>query len=99
MGGRERATQEIPILDHVNQAMLDHLAADDGPPIYTLTPEEARSILLRAQSGHVGKPDAQVKGWNGKSGPHTLRLRTIRPHSCTSTVRGGSWVTQRPTIA
>lgn len=69
----------MPLLDHVNQDLLDHLAADGGPPIYTLTPNEARSVLLRAQSGAVRKPDAQVKDRTVDSGLRALRLRTIRP--------------------
>ena len=40
-------------LDRVNQDLLDHLATEKGPPIYTLTPDEARSVLLRAKSGAV----------------------------------------------
>jgi hypothetical protein len=33
MQGRQRTTQEIPILDRANQELLDQLAADAGPPI------------------------------------------------------------------
>ena len=57
-------TRSFPILDHVNQALLDRLAAEGGPPVYTLTPDEARKALLRSQSIAVFKPDAQVKDWN-----------------------------------
>lgn len=70
-----------PILDPVNQVLIDQLAAGGGPPIYTLTPDEARSRLLRAQASPVRKPDAQVKEWNVCSGAYTLRLRTIRPYA------------------
>lgn len=70
-----------PILDYLNQALINRLAADGGPPIYTLTPEEARSVLLRAQSCSVRKPDAEVKDWTVNSGPYALRLRTFRPHA------------------
>ncbi len=73
------ASQDTPVLDHVNQDFLDQLAADGGPPVYTLTPNEARAVLLRAQSGSVWKPEAQIKDWNVGSSPHSLRLRTIRP--------------------
>ena len=70
---------ETPVLDPVIQAFLGELAADAGPPVYTLTPAEARSNLLRVQSGPVWKPEAEIKDWNVGSGPHCLRLRTIRP--------------------
>src|SRR5215475_10183319 len=83
-GGFDNATTkasgyEIPVLDPVNHKLIDHLAAEGGPPIYTLTPDEARSVLLGAQSGAVRKPPAQVKDLNVESGRGTLRLRTIRP--------------------
>lgn len=61
--------------------MLEELAAEGGPPVYTLTPAEARNVLLQAQSGHVRKPDALVKDWNLQSGQHALRLRTVRPNA------------------
>ena len=73
MQGRQPAAREIPILDRVNQNLLDQLAADGGPPIYKLTPDEARSVLLRLQSGSVYKPDAQVKDWNVARIPPLLR--------------------------
>ena len=76
----EPASAEKPILDRVNQALLDELAAQGGPPIYTLTPEEARNVLLRAQSA-FSRPDAVVKDWRVNSGQSSIRLRTIRPHS------------------
>ena len=71
--------QRQPVLDPVNQSLIDHLTAEGGPPIYTLTPDEARTILLRAQSGAVRKPHAQVKDLNVATGRGTLRLRIIRP--------------------
>ena len=58
MRARRTATRDFPVLDHANRILLDQLAADGGPPIYTLTPEEARKVLLRAQSGCIVKPDA-----------------------------------------
>src|SRR5262245_13680025 len=79
MQQQEPAAQEIPVLDPVNQRLLDHLSAHGGPPIYTLTPDEARTVLLRVQSGAVRKPHAEVKDLNVESGSGALRLRTIRP--------------------
>ena len=79
MRRQQSASRQIPVLDHVNQDLIDQLAADGGPPVYTLTSDEARNALLRAQSGSVRKPDAQVKDLNVDSGRYALRLRTIRP--------------------
>ena len=61
MQRQQPAAYEIPGLHRVNQDLLDHLAAEKAPPIYDLTPDEARSVLLRAQSGAVRKPHARVK--------------------------------------
>jgi len=58
MQRQQPVAQEIPVLD---QDLLNHLATEKGPPIYTLTPDEVRSVLLRAQSGAVRKPHARVK--------------------------------------
>ena len=42
-----------PVLDSTIRELIDELAAEKAPPIYTLSPEEARKTLLRAQSGRV----------------------------------------------
>jgi len=90
-------SQGNPVLEHSSQALLDRLAADGGPPIYSLTPEEARSALLRAQSA-FSTPDAVVKDWKVSSDHQTLRLRTVRPHSITGRppvimyFHGAGWV-------
>jgi hypothetical protein len=47
---RQPPTQEVPVLDRINQALVDQLAANAAPPVYALTPEEARNVLLRTQS-------------------------------------------------
>ena len=78
MADIELLTEEKPILDRVNQALLDQLAANSGPPIYTLTPDQARCDLLRAQSAFK-ESGAIVKDCTVKSGQLALRLRTICP--------------------
>ena len=98
MNRSQPASKDTPILDHVIQDMLEELATGGGPPVYTLTPAEARNVLLRAQSGPVRKPDAQVRDWNVLSGQHALRLRTVRPSSATGRrpvimyFHGAGWV-------
>jgi acetyl esterase len=85
-------------LDPKIQDFLDQLAAVGEPPVYTLTPNEARAVLLQAQSGPVWKPEAQIKDWNVASGPHSLRLRTIRPAAAEEALpvimyfHGAGWV-------
>jgi len=98
MGTKQPASKDTQILDHVIRNMLGELAAEGGPPVYTLTPAEARNVLLRAQSGSVRKPDVQIKDWNVQSGQHALRLRTVRPDTTTGRrpvimyFHGAGWV-------
>ena len=79
MRRQQSVAREIPVLDKVNQDLIDQLAADGAPPIYTLTPDQARNVLLRAQSGAISKPDAQVKDFIVNSSRFALRLRTVLP--------------------
>ena len=72
-------TQQSTVLDRTVRELIEELAAHREPPIYELTPMEARNTLLRAQSGSVEKPDAQIKDWTVNSEAGALRLRTIRP--------------------
>jgi hypothetical protein len=37
-----------PVLDRTTQAFIDRLAAEDGKPIYLLTPEEEAQQPVRA---------------------------------------------------
>jgi acetyl esterase len=48
-----------PTLEPYTQQFVDSLAG--APPIYTLSPADARSVLARAQSIPVGKPSAQIE--------------------------------------
>ena len=79
MRRQQSAFRQVPVLDCVNKNFIDKLAAEAGPPIYTLTPEEARNVLSRAQSGSVQKPDARIEDLKVASGQYSFRLRTIRP--------------------
>jgi hypothetical protein len=73
--------QETPVLDRTVRHLLNELAAHPGLPIYELTPDCARSTLLRAQSGNGHKPDAQIKDWNVGTAVGPIRVRTIRPNA------------------
>ena len=86
------------ILDRINRDFLTRLAAKNEPPIYTLTPEEARNSLLRAQSHETRKPTAEIKAWNVASGKWSHRILTIRPRGVTDRCpvimyfHGAGWV-------
>src|SRR5262249_18259818 len=92
------APSQPMILDRVNRDFLTCLAAKNEPPIYTLTPDQARSSLLQAQSHEIRKPPAEIKVWNVASGKWSLRLLTIRPRRVTDLCpaimyfHGAGWV-------
>jgi acetyl esterase len=86
------------VLDSTIQELIDELAAEKAPPIYTQSSEEAGNTLLGAQLSPVGKPQAQIKGYSVNTTAGPLRLRSIRPmgvKSPTAVVlyfHGGGWV-------
>jgi acetyl esterase len=90
------ANDEVPILDHVTQALLNKLAAHPAPPVYTLPPEEARNGLLEIQAAF--RADSTVQSWSIPARSHPVRLRTVRPHSAPDRppvimyFHGGGWV-------
>ena len=98
MRWQESSIGEIPVLDRINQGFVDRLAADQAPPIYTLTPDEARRVLVHAQSEPIRKPDALIKELTVNSGRFALRLRTVRPShlpDCSPVImyfHGAGWV-------
>src|ERR1700745_2649915 len=90
------ATAE-PILELHTQEFVDSLAGT--PPIYTLSPADARSVLTRAQSIPVGKPSAPIEdmAWLvGRTG--SVRIRFVRPVGAAEILpvvmyfHGGGWV-------
>ena len=71
------ATTE-PTLELHTQQFVDSLAG--APPIYTLSPADARSVLAQAQSIPIGKPSAQVQDITLPIGPTgSVQVRIVRP--------------------
>jgi acetyl esterase len=86
-----------PTLELHTQEFVDSLAG--APPIYSLSPADARSILVRAQSIPVGKPSAQVQDITLPVGPTgSVPIRVIRPVGAVEVLpvvmyfHGGGWV-------
>jgi acetyl esterase len=86
-----------PTLELHTQEFVDSLAG--APPIYTLSPADARSILVRAQSIPVGKPSAQIEDIVLPVGPTgSVPVRIVRPAAVTEVLpvvmyfHGGGWV-------
>lgn len=81
------------------RAFLEQLQAAGGPPIYTLSPREARSVLRQVQAINVARPPADVEERTipgGPTGPVTVRI--VRPQGARGPLpavvycHGGGWV-------
>jgi acetyl esterase len=90
------ATAE-PILELHTQQFVDSLA--DAPPVYTLSPADARSVLAQVQSIPVGKPSAQIEDIALPVGPTgSVPIRIVRPTGAAGVLpvvmyfHGGGWV-------
>jgi acetyl esterase len=86
-----------PTLEPHTQQFVDSLA--DAPPIYTLSPADARSVLAQAQAIPVGKPSAQIEDMALPVGPTgSVPIRLVRPTTTTEVLpvvmyfHGGGWV-------
>jgi acetyl esterase len=86
-----------PTLEPHTQHFVDSLAG--APPIYTLSPADARSVLARAQSIPVGKPSSQIEDISLPVGPTgSVPIRIVRPTAIAEVLpvvmyfHGGGWV-------
>jgi acetyl esterase len=86
-----------PTLELHTQQFVDSLSG--APPIYTLSPADARSVLTRTQSISVGKPSAQIEDIAFPVGPTgSVPIRIVRPGGTAEVLpvvlyfHGGGWV-------
>src|SRR5215470_990697 len=86
-----------PTLEPHTQQFVDGLAGTS--PIYSLSPDEARSILVRAQSIPVGKPSAKIGDAAFPVGPTgSVPVRIVRPAGTVDVlpaviyIHGGGWI-------
>jgi len=86
-----------PTLELHTQQFIDSLAG--APPIYTLSPADARAVLVRAQSVPVGKPSAQIQDMALPVGPSgSVAIRIVRPAGAAEVLpavmyfHGGGWI-------
>ena len=84
-------------LEPHTQQFVDGLAG--APPIYSLSPAEARSLLARAQSIPVGKPTTQIEDIDLPVGPTgSVPVRIVRPTDGAAVLpvvmyfHGGGWI-------
>src|SRR6266403_270487 len=86
-----------PVLELTTQKFIDDLAG--AKPIYTLSPQAAREVLLGAQSGPVELAAVSIEDRLLPVGPTgQTRIRVIRPEHITDTLpvilyfHGAGWV-------
>ena len=88
-----------PGVEHQTQAFLNALAAAGGRPIETLSPAEARAVLVSAQAGaKVTLPPAEVSERVIHLNGQDLRLNIVRPQGAKGALpvfmffHGGGWI-------
>ena len=88
-------------IESKTRIFLRSLEEQGGPPIYTLSPKEARAVLSRAQADHsVNKPPADIEnrtipvGPGGQVSIHIVRPKgdSKIPHPVVMYFHGGGWV-------
>jgi acetyl esterase len=102
MTGRQAVSEPTggpPYLTPGVQSFLDALATAGGPPIYQLSPADAREVLRAGQAVEVAKPAADIQDRTVPGGPHgEVSVRIVRPKGATGTLpalmyfHGGGWV-------
>jgi len=85
-------------LEPRTQAFIDSLAAAGGPPLYTLSPDAARAVLVKVQEVPVEKPAAMIEDTTFPVGPTgSVRIRIVRPEAkgvlpVIFHIHGGGWI-------
>ena len=93
------ATIPAVVLEPAAQAFADALAAAGGPPLYTLSPTEARAVLDRAQAGDIAMSPAVVKPHAIPGGSdREISITIVRPVNTNGSLpavvytHGGGWI-------
>jgi acetyl esterase len=92
-------TTSRPILEPGVQTFVDQLQKAGGPPISSLTPQNARQVLRDAQKGRLLKAPVEVEDRLIPGGPTgDVSVRIYRPRESTDVLpaviylHGGGWV-------
>jgi acetyl esterase len=89
---------EETVLDPEVRAFVDKLAQAGGPPIYTLSPKDARAVLSRLQAVPGPKPPADIEDRKIPGATLEIPIRIVRPRGATGPLpvvmyfHGGGWV-------
>jgi hypothetical protein len=93
------------MLEPETQRFVDGLIARGGPPLRTLSLQDARKVLSDLQAGSLPKPPAEIEDRTIPGGPTgSVRMRIVRPKAsdrlcqlCSiSTAAAGCWATAIP---
>ena len=89
----------IPSLDATIGRFLTKLAAQGGPPLYTLSPAAARAVLAGVQTGEIVRFETDSEDCTIIGGPTgEIALRIVRPRGLSGPLpvvlyfHGGGWV-------
>jgi acetyl esterase len=95
----EQASTAKPVLEPTAQKMVDEIAAAGGPPLFKMTPDEARGVLTRVQAGRSDMAPASIEDTTFPVGPTgTTRIRIVRPEGAKGPLpavmwfHGGGWI-------
>lgn len=95
----ESPNSQHPNLTRQTRAFVDALAAAKAPPLYTLSPAEARKVLESAQAKPIQKPEVAIEDMELAVGPTgKVDTRIIRPKNAQGNlpvilyIHGGGWI-------
>ena len=82
------------------RAFLENLQQNTGPPLYKLSPAQARNVLSGLQSGHASKLHADIENRTIPGGPTAeISIQIARPPGSSNEIlpvvmyfHGGGWV-------
>ena len=94
-----REHTRIPSLDRMIDDFLRKRAALGGPPLFTLSPSEARAVLAGMQTDEIMRYEADSEDCSIHGGPTgEVSLRIVRPRGFSDPLpmilyfHGGSWI-------
>jgi acetyl esterase len=86
------------VLDPTIESFVGEIAAAGHPPVYSVTPEEGRETLRRAQSIRLDVPDVHIEDRAVDTAVGQVNLRVVRPAGAGTNTpgilyfHGGGWV-------
>jgi len=94
-----KTESQNPVLEPRTRAFVDSLTAAGGPPLYALTPDDARAVLVKVQEVPVDKAAATIEDTTFPVGPTgSVRIRIVRPQDAKGVLpaifhmHGGGWI-------